>query len=48
MIVGQENAIANETMVADINFVDIYCQQTAHMAGQSDIKKDIQLIKASE
>ena len=44
----RENAVANENMVTDINFVDVCCQQTAYMDGHSDIIEDIRLIKASE
>ena len=36
---SEENSIAYEATVAAINFVDVCCQQTAYMAGRSDIRK---------
>lgn len=39
--------ITEEAIAASVNFVGLCCQQTAYMAGQGDIKEDIQIIKAS-
>ena len=36
---SEEISITYEAMVAAINFVDVCCQQTAYMAGRSDIRK---------
>ena len=45
---GIGSQISNEAIIAAINFVEVCCQQTAYMAGRSELRKDIQLIKASE
>ena len=44
---SEENSIAYKAIFTAINFVEVCCQQTAYMAGQNDIWKYIQLLKAS-
>ena len=39
--------ISEEAIAASIKFVQLCCQQTAHMAGRGNIKEEIDIIKAS-
>ncbi len=39
--------ISEEAIAAAIKFIQLCCQQTAHMAGRGDIKEEIGTIKAS-
>lgn len=40
--------ISEEAIAAAIKFVQLCCQQTAHMAGRGNIKEEIDIIKASK
>ena len=39
--------ISEEAIAASIKFVQLCCQQTAHMAGRGNIKEEIDIIKAN-